>query len=339
VVTGGRVGSGGVNTGGVVTGGVVGSGGVNTGGVVTGGRVGSGGVNTGGVVTGGVVGSGGISAGGVGGIGGGGGIGGVGGLGTGGTVKIDAGKGGAAGSATGGTAGVAGIPIDAAISVGDSVIAFAGDACAPVCGSLVSHWTFDEGAGSIARDSVGTNDGFVLGATWEPSCKVGGCLRFDGSSAVQVNVPTGLPLAGTPRTVVLWFQAEKNLILSPDSALFQYGLPGTDGAMFGLITSMNAPGVQYFYGWNRDVLGGTPIVQNVWYHAAVVYDGSTVKLYIDGNLDGVGSAALATQLDPNGFTIGWRPPSAFYGDVRWTGRIDDVRVYSRALNQTELETF
>jgi hypothetical protein len=296
----------------VITGGIVGSGGIGSGGIVTGGRVGSGGIGSGGIVTGGIVGSGGVARG-------------SGGM-------IDAGPGGSSGGG-----GVAGIPIDA--SIGDTVIAFAGDACAPVCGSIVSHWTFDEGVGSIARDSVGTNDGIVLGATWEPSCMIGGCLRFNGASAVQVNVPTGLPLGGAPRTVTLWFQSEKDLILSPGSALFQYGTAGTDGAMFGLITSVSAPGVPYFFGWNRDFVGTTPIAQNVWHHAAVVYDGSTVDLYIDGNLDGWGTAALATQVDPNGFTIGWRPPTAFNGDIRWTGRIDDVRLYARALSQAELQAF
>jgi hypothetical protein len=322
VSTGGIVGSGGLNTGGIVgSGGFGGSGGRGSGGVSTGGFAGTGGLSSGGAVGTGGIGSGGIGTGGIG-------TGGIGG------VKVDAGKGGGVGS---GGDGAGGVSLDAGVS--DAIIALTGDACAPICTGLVSHWTFDEGSGPLALDSAGTNDGFVLGAAWVPACQSGGCLRFDGASAVQVPVPVGLPLAGSPRTVTLWFQSEADLTQAPDSALVQYGLPGKDGAMFGLITSADAPGVPYFYGFHQDVVGTTPIPRGTWHHAAVVYDGATVYLYIDGNLDASATRLLSTEIDPNGLTIGWRPPSPYNGDARWTGRIDDVRIYSRALAQAELLAF
>jgi hypothetical protein len=44
---------------------------------------------------------------------------------------------------------------------------------------LVSYWQFDEGNGSIATDSMGTNLGTIDGASWDDGL-VGGALRFDG---------------------------------------------------------------------------------------------------------------------------------------------------------------
>src|SRR5690606_18753071 len=51
---------------------------------------------------------------------------------------------------------------------------------------LVGYWTFDEGSGTTANDSSGNNNTGTLtnGPTWQSgtSCKVGGCLSFDGSN-------------------------------------------------------------------------------------------------------------------------------------------------------------
>ncbi|MHC4095785.1 MAG: LamG domain-containing protein, partial [Planctomycetota bacterium] len=52
---------------------------------------------------------------------------------------------------------------------------------------LVAWWMFDEGEGSIAYDSAGTNDGTVNGATWTTG-QVNGALSFDGSND-YVSVP------------------------------------------------------------------------------------------------------------------------------------------------------
>ncbi len=45
--------------------------------------------------------------------------------------------------------------------------------------NLVAHWTFDEGSGTTAYDSAGSNDGTIYGAQWT-SGQIGGALSFDG---------------------------------------------------------------------------------------------------------------------------------------------------------------
>ncbi len=69
----------------------------------------------------------------------------------------------------------------------------------------------------------------------------------------------------------------------------------------------------------------------VWSHVARTYDGSIVRLYVDGREDGSGARALNTILDGDGLTIGLRP-----GCCRWQGIIDDVQVYDRALAAAEI---
>ena len=63
------------------------------------------------------------------------------------------------------------------------------------------------------------------------------------------------------------------------------------------------------------------------YHVAATYDGTMIRLYIDGSL--VASTAATGGLSPGvtDLTIG-RPD---YPDARWQGLIDELAIYPTAL--------
>ena len=70
-----------------------------------------------------------------------------------------------------------------------------------------------------------------------------------------------------------------------------------------------------------------------WVHAVAVYNGSTMKLYLNGSE--VGSMAASGTLTGNGsvpIAIGRNPQ--VYG--AFDGNIDQVRIYNRALSTTEV---
>lgn len=69
----------------------------------------------------------------------------------------------------------------------------------------------------------------------------------------------------------------------------------------------------------------------LWTHYVVTYDGSSLKLYVNGVLKQ--TAALAAYAgDTSAHTIGAYPTTS----NRWRGYFDDIRMYTRALSDAEV---
>jgi len=90
----------------------------------------------------------------------------------------------------------------------------------------------------------------------------------------------------------------------------------------------------YASGGERTLYGGTRLQANTWVHLAATYDGTTQRLYVNGLqvATAAQTGAIATSSGP--LRIGG---NAVWGEY-FQGRIDEVRIYSRALSQTEIQT-
>ncbi|MBK7801803.1 MAG: VCBS repeat-containing protein [Chloracidobacterium sp.] len=201
--------------------------------------------------------------------------------------------------------------------------------CTPQAADIISRW----GAENNSLDAIGLNNAVLNGNTNFVSGKVGNAFNLDGSGDfVQVAVPNGLPLGNDARTMELWFRTPIDLSVSTEAGIIQYGTAST-GSMFGLITSGNAPGKLYFYGHSADLAGTTTILPNTWYHAAVTFDGTTLKLYLNGQLENQAAMTLNTVLESHGLSMGYR-----IGGAYWNGQIDEPAIYGRALTDTEIRS-
>ena len=199
--------------------------------------------------------------------------------------------------------------------------------CFETPSGIVSWWTAD----GNGNDIVGPNDLTPMNGATFVTGMVDQAFSLDGiDDFAQVASPVNFPIGNAARSISVWFKTPKNISTSTESAIVQYGTAG-DSQMFSLITSANAPGKLYFYGHSNDLAGTTTIQPDTWYHGVVTHDGSTLRLYMNGQLDANSPKTLNTVLDGNGLTIGYRN-----GGSLWDGLIDEVQIFDRVLSAEEI---
>jgi hypothetical protein len=195
---------------------------------------------------------------------------------------------------------------------------------------LKGYWSFDEGEGPIAKNAVGENHAIVQPDLKWVEGKRGKAIQYDGESYVVI--PHDEFFNAPNFTICAWVKLEQtynyHYIIWKDGIQWPEEGPGrrTDiwVEMTGPVTVM----------WNyEDRLDGKKVVtDNKWHHIAEVYDGKSIKLYIDGTLDG--------QVEPSGklptndlpMWIGARP-----GGIAAKGIIDEIRFYDLALSEQEVK--
>ncbi|RLE21222.1 MAG: hypothetical protein DRJ50_09540 [Actinobacteria bacterium] len=94
-------------------------------------------------------------------------------------------------------------------------------------------------------------------------------------------------------------------------------------------------------GLNHPVTGTTPITLGIWHHAAVTYNGCCWQLYLDGQpeTDGTSCPGEPPGYDTQAqFAIGSAQQALGGARGAFSGYLDEPRVWSRALSQTEIQT-
>jgi hypothetical protein len=177
------------------------------------------------------------------------------------------------------------------------------------------------------------------GPTWNAAGRFGSAMAFDGrDDHVTLRNPTGLQFTGS-MTVGGWIYSSAYPV--DDAAIVSKRGP----TGYQLDTTIDTgPRVVGFKltnssGQKMARYGQTPLQLNTWYYVAGVYDAAakTMDVYVNGNLDnGAQQGAITpTQANsPNNVLIGQRADGGF----NFSGRIDNVRMYGRALSQSELRT-
>jgi hypothetical protein len=228
---------------------------------------------------------------------------------------------------------------------------------------LVGLWRFNEVSGTNALDSSGFgNNGILAGENGNlPDWTIGqrgfgGALRFtnNGSDHAYVSIPgsDSLRIGLTPTnhwSITAWAYEDSG---GAGTFLATYGriLVIDDGEAFQL--ESGAQGDAQLYTWSRQNIGWqigwgdtTPVAPllDQWVHWAVVYDGTNLTLYRNGNqgpAGGVASSPVASALSYAGYT-----GSIFIGteldqlaNRNWNGMLDDVAVFNRELSAAEVNT-
>jgi glucose/arabinose dehydrogenase len=192
---------------------------------------------------------------------------------------------------------------------------------APGPAGLAAAYGFNEGSGSIAADSSGNgNQGTLSSPTWTASGRFGSALSFDGTDDRVTSASLTL---GPTFTLMAWVQ-------NPSNASYETIVTiGRDRDLY------LGDGVIIFYDGNSYHRFGSPLSNDVWHHVALSYDGSDLRAYLDGVLQG--SAQLASLDSVSGILqVGAWINGARIVDF-FGGLIDEIRIYNRALSQAEIQ--
>ena len=164
-------------------------------------------------------------------------------------------------------------------------------------------------------------------------------MSFDGANSTYFNAGQSLNIYGSqPRTISCWFNIN-SFATTPSgdgSHLLGYGTATTSQA-FSLAISKypSNPTHRLFlhvYNSANDISGTTQILENNWYLATVTYDGSTLKLYLNGNLQG-SSSTSGLNTATSDFIIG---QGVFSTWNTLNGQIDEVAIWDTPLNAGQI---
>lgn len=209
-------------------------------------------------------------------------------------------------------------------------------------GSAVGYWKFDEGADNTC--SGGTNDvcnsgnaGTILDgtstATRSNSGKFGRALNFDGTDDV-VTITNANPIDFDTNLATHTFSAWVYADTAGESNVGQIYQKGTNT----YLRVDNPSGSSLDIEANLDLATtdaninvSAPITTATWNYIAVTWDGTTLRVYINGVERGSGTGSGAISSDTNNLLIGGTTTANF------DGTIDEFKVYNSALTAQQIK--
>ncbi len=191
---------------------------------------------------------------------------------------------------------------------------------------FTAHWKLDEAEGDRALDSTAGHDGILHGSPlWQPAGgHVAGALQFDGLDD-YVSTPFVLSPAVAPFSVFVWVKGGRpgQVVLAQTSAALGALWLYADSSGGNLATDLRGNNRG-----SRPLTSQTTITDGAWHHIGFTWDGSDRVLCVDdvevardthaGLAPAIGGLHIGADnaLSPGGF---------------WSGLIDDVRIYNRAV--------
>ncbi len=199
---------------------------------------------------------------------------------------------------------------------------------------LVGSWKFDETEGVTAKDNSGNkHNGALVGkAKWAGSNR-GGAIDLDGhGSFVRVDGKSAFDFSGQA-TIACWINlrsvpAEWTSIVTKGDSAWRLSTLRQERKLHFAVADFQSHGEEI------SVDGTTTLNANEWHHVAGVYDGKSIKLYVDGKLDGN---------KPWNGGIGRNDADVLVGENieepnrGFDGQIDDLRIYNCALSEAGIK--
>jgi len=194
---------------------------------------------------------------------------------------------------------------------------------------LVARWTFDDDKGGTVKDcSTGGHDGKLLGR----ADYINGVFARGLSVAPGTMVNVGQELTAVAKgnyTFTAWIKTTSG----------EADILG-NGTTVGHVLLMTYQGVVRGHHWTAaggNVIDGkTRVNDGRWHHVAQVVDGESIRLFVDGKPDAAMEFRGSRSSAPSPLVIGGRSVNA--APSSFTGFLDEVCVFDRALNAEQMQT-
>ncbi len=220
------------------------------------------------------------------------------------------------------------------------ILLTAGAGYADLSDGLVAYWSFDN-AGDPGHDDSGNGNNGTVHEAVPTSGNVGNALWFDGYNDF-VDLGHGPALAPETFSLSAWFNTSL-----PGTIYYQviYGLSYGAGSCPEFDIRVWNTSVLTLKVRNQKLYGVTPVADGKWHHVVAMREGSVGKIFLDGNLE-VESSSMS--LDMSGDVDNTRSLPYYIGATyeqadsdppgyEFQGSIDEVRLYNRALSESEIQ--
>ena len=199
--------------------------------------------------------------------------------------------------------------------------------------SVVGWWRFDEGAGDVALDYSGNgNEGTRIidggGSDWVPDLVLGGGYNFGDQSYFNCDNSESLNFTSPGISIEAWVYYPS---LSSSSGIIHKGnQDGGSGQYVLVFTNQN---VSFRLNWSAGTaLAIGPFSANIWHHIIATYDGSSMKIYIDG---------VEESSEPFSENISSSDTLLYIGrfsenSSNFDGMMDEVILYEKPLEANEV---
>ncbi len=207
------------------------------------------------------------------------------------------------------------------ICVGDYV----GDTCEfDLNDGLVAYYPFNDTA---SDDSGNGNDGTVYGvtSTADRDGDPDSAYNFDGYSYLEVPNSSSLQITNQI-SISAWINigflgwAQHHVVDKRTDYGTGYGL------------NVDADNIQFIVG-HDSINYSSPIQFNTWYHVVGTYNGQIARVYVNDEEVGAYDYVVDIPVSDAPMYIGQK----FMNNERFHGALDDVRIYNRALSETEIQ--
>jgi hypothetical protein len=216
-----------------------------------------------------------------------------------------------------------------------------GEEPAATTAGLQALWKLDDVGGTVTNSAPTAQSGGSLGAStlagaddpkWLPGKLGTGALWFDGTNDF-VTLTDSAVLGPAQTTVEAWVRPETTAA----ATIYGRRTAADVGGMALVLTAANAPSFQVYAGgsWRVATAGSAVATAGTWSHVAGTYDGTNVKVFLNGAEVGSTAAAAGAINNPGGAQVRLGQNSAT-GANFFRGLMDGVAVYNSALSAAVL---